>query len=156
MLLVTAKIICTTVTVFAFLKVVLKYLKTELPAVKKIHYFTDGCAGQYKNKNNFINLCHHEDDFGQQNGTLHRPYNDQILTSDAIINFCNENIHGIKFFNVLPEDVAPSETELKARFELARTVKGTLQFHRFVPVSKSRLHVNIRGRNSANPFVRTK
>ena len=32
-------------------------VKTELPAVKKIHYFTDGCAGQYKNKNNFINLC---------------------------------------------------------------------------------------------------
>ena len=59
----------TTVTVFAFLKVVLEYLKTELPAVKKIHYFTDGCAGQYKNKKNFINLCHHEDDFGEQNGT---------------------------------------------------------------------------------------
>ena len=46
----------TTVTVFEFLKVVLKYLKTELPAVTKIHYFTDGCAGQYTNKNNFINL----------------------------------------------------------------------------------------------------
>ena len=40
-----------------------------------------------------------------------------------------------------PEDVARSENELKVRFELARTVKGTLQFHRFVPVSKSRLHV---------------
>ena len=40
-----------------------------------------------------------------------------------------------------PEDVARSETELKVRFELARTAKGTLQFHRFVPVSKSRLHV---------------
>ena len=32
--------------------------------------------------------------------SLYRPYNDEILTSDAIINFCNENIHGIKFFNV--------------------------------------------------------
>ena len=54
----------TTVTVFAFLKVVLKYLKTELPAVKKIHYFTDGCAGQCKNKNNISLISHHEDDFG--------------------------------------------------------------------------------------------
>ena len=26
--------------------------------------FTDGCAGQYKNKNNFINLRHHKVDFG--------------------------------------------------------------------------------------------
>ena len=73
--------------------------------------------------------------------SLHRP----------IINFCNENIHGIKFFNVPPEDVAPSETELKVRFELARTVKGTLQFHRFVPVSKSRLHVNMLGAQANDP-----
>ena len=143
----------TTVTVLAFLKVVLKYLKTDLPAVKQIHYFSDGCAGQYKNKkNNFINLCHHEDDFGLAaewnffatspgksacdgiggtvkrlvtKASLQRPYNDQILTSDAILNFCNENIHGIKFLNVPPEDVARSETELKVRFELARTVKWT-------------------------------
>ena len=46
-----------TVTVFAFVKAVLKYLKTELPAVTKIHYFTDGYEGQYyTNENNFINL----------------------------------------------------------------------------------------------------
>ena len=127
---------CDKVKSYSILKVVLEYLKTELPAVKTIHYFTDGCAGQYKNKNTFINLCHHEDDFGlaaERNffstshgkstcdgiggtvkrlvlASLQRPYNDQILTSDAIINFCNENIHGIKFFNVPPEDVARSET----------------------------------------------
>ena len=63
-LLVTAKIIrVTTVTVFAFLKVVLKYLKTELPAVKKIHYFTDGCAGQCKIRTISL-ISHHVDDFG--------------------------------------------------------------------------------------------
>ena len=32
--------------------------------VKKNNYFTDGCAGQYKNKFNFINLSHHFEDFG--------------------------------------------------------------------------------------------
>jgi hypothetical protein len=31
---------------------------------KKILYFSDGCAGQYKNCKNFINLCHHKEDFG--------------------------------------------------------------------------------------------
>ena len=45
------------VTVYAFLSVVIPYLRTH---VKKIHYFTDSCAGQYKNK---YNLCHHEDDW---------------------------------------------------------------------------------------------
>ena len=67
-----------------------------------------------KNKKHLINLCHHEDDFGLAaewnffatsqgksacdgiGGTVKRlvlaslqqPYNDQILTSDAILNFC--------------------------------------------------------------------
>ena len=97
---------------------------------------------QYKHKNSFFTLCHHKDDFGLAaewkffatshgksacggiggivirlvtKASLQRPYNDQILTFDAILNFCNENIHAIKFFNVPPEDVARSETELKVR-----------------------------------------
>ncbi len=155
-------------TVFAFLKVVIEHLKTKFPSVQKIHYFTDGCAGQYKNKNNFINLSHHKEDFrlaaewnffatshGKSacdgiGGTVKRlvtkaslqcPYNDQILTSEAKVDFCTKNIPGIKIFNVSPEDVTKSASELKDRFDIAQTVKGTLQFHRFVPVSKSLLHV---------------
>jgi len=31
--------------------------------MQKIHYFTDGSAGRYKNKHNFINLAHHYEDF---------------------------------------------------------------------------------------------
>ena len=31
---------------------------------KKVFYFSDGCAGQYKNCKNFKNLCHHSVDFG--------------------------------------------------------------------------------------------
>ena len=30
----------------------------------KVHYFSDGCAGQYKNSKNFLNLCLHNSDFG--------------------------------------------------------------------------------------------
>lgn len=157
-----------TVTVFAFLKVVLEYLRMEFPEVKKVHYFTDGCAGQYKNKYNFVNLCHHFNDFGLDaewnffatshgksacdgiggtvkrlvtKASLQRPYNNQILTSDAVLDFCQENIPGIKFFNVTPDEIQIAEGHLKDRFETAQTVKGTLQFHRFVPVSKSVLKV---------------
>ena len=31
--------------------------------LKKVHYFSDGCVGQYKNCKDFINLWHHKDDF---------------------------------------------------------------------------------------------
>ncbi|KAJ8017733.1 hypothetical protein HOLleu_44652 [Holothuria leucospilota] len=157
-----------TVTVYAFLKVVIEYLKSKFPPFKKIHYFTDGCAGQYKNKYNFINLCHHQADFGLAaewnffatshgksacdgiggtvkrlvtKASLQRPYSDQILTSEAIMDFCTENIPGIKFFNVTPENVMKCASDLKDRFDRAKTVKGTLHYHKFVPVSQSALHV---------------
>ena len=29
----------------------------------KIHYFTDGCASQYKHKYSFANVCYHDIDF---------------------------------------------------------------------------------------------
>ena len=32
------------------------YIKDKLPSVRKVEYFSDGCAGQYKNVKNFINL----------------------------------------------------------------------------------------------------
>ena len=43
---------------------VVQYLKKELPDVTDIEYFSDGCAGQYKNFKNILNLCHHVTDFG--------------------------------------------------------------------------------------------
>ena len=53
-----------TVAVHLYQKMLIKFLtkKTERP--QKIIYFSDGCAAQYKNRKNFINLCHHEEDFG--------------------------------------------------------------------------------------------
>ena len=38
------------------------YIKDKLPSVRKVEYFSDGCAGQYKNMKNFINLCCHKID----------------------------------------------------------------------------------------------
>ncbi len=157
----------TTVTVYAFLSFVIPYLQTRFPDMKKIHYFTDGCAGQYKNKNNFINLCHHEEDFGLEGewnffatshgksacdgiggtvkrlltkASLQRPYTDPILTTEAIMEFCTTNIPGIHFLNIPSEDIVKHELKLQGLFQDAKTVKGTQQFHRLVPVSKSKLH----------------
>jgi hypothetical protein len=51
------------VAVHLYIKLFLKFLKNQLPLTKKIIYFSDGCAGQYKNCKNFLNLCHHKEDF---------------------------------------------------------------------------------------------
>ena len=39
------------------------FIKDKLGLLKKTEYFTDGCAAQYKNCKNFINLHRHEEDF---------------------------------------------------------------------------------------------
>ena len=39
-------------------------LKEKFGTISKMVYFSDGCAVQYKNCNNFLNLCNHESDFG--------------------------------------------------------------------------------------------
>lgn len=157
-----------TCTVFAFLKVLIEYLKKEFNGLKKIHYFTDGCAGQYKNCNNFLNLCYHKEDFGidaewnffatshgksacdgiggtvkrlVSSASLKRPYKDQILSTEEMYQFCIIDIPGIKFFNVPPSDIDDAKQMLETRFELAKTIKGTQQFHRYVPVSKTTLKV---------------
>ena len=49
---------------YQFQKELTDDLKKRLPSIKKIHYFSDGCAGQYKSKYAFNNLCNHEADFG--------------------------------------------------------------------------------------------
>ena len=44
--------------------ILVQYIKENYPNIVKLHYFSDGCSAQYKNYKNFINLCHHKEDYG--------------------------------------------------------------------------------------------
>ena len=92
-----------------------QHIKEIYPAIERVHYFSDGCAKQYKNYKNLLNLCHHKDDFklaadwsffatshGKSacegvggtvkrltaRASLQRPISNQILTVDAMFAFC--------------------------------------------------------------------
>ena len=46
------------------MKDTIKYIRDNITeALSKVHYFSDGRAGQYKNCKNFLNLCLHNSDF---------------------------------------------------------------------------------------------
>ena len=50
--------------VYKVMEAAVEFIKTRLiPDIKTIHYFSDGCAGQYKNQKHFYNLCFHGSDF---------------------------------------------------------------------------------------------
>ena len=44
----------TTTAVYSFQCKLISHLKSILPDIRKIYYFSDGCAEQYKNRKNFI------------------------------------------------------------------------------------------------------
>ena len=143
----------------------MQYIKENIIAnVKKAHYFSDGCAGQYKNCKNFINLCMHQNDFSVDcvwtffatshgkspcdgiggtlkrlttRASLQRPLANQILTAKQVFEFCQQEVHGINVFFVSHEEMEDARRTLEQRFSRTNTLPGTRGFHHFVPVSAS-------------------
>ena len=147
------------------------FLKSFLPTrsqPQKIVYFSDGAASQYKNRKNFINLSHHEEDFGisaewhfsatahgkgacdglggtvkrlAARASLQKPYNDQIMTPRQLFDWATVNIPAIHFDYCSSNEYEDEKEYLKQRFLKARTIPGTRKLHSFIPVSNDKLQV---------------
>lgn len=155
-----------TAMVYTFQQRLIPEIRKKVPTLKKVYYFSDGCAAQYKNKYNFVNVCAHDSDFdgvtcewnffatshgkGACDGvggvvkratyqeSLKRPKNDQILTAGDMFAFLTEKfVSIIKFMYISKSDVAEETAFLTSRFANAVTVKGTKRFHKFTPVSST-------------------
>ena len=121
--------------------------------ISKFHYFSDGCAGQYKNCKNFLNLCYRREDFGidcewnffatshgkspcdgiggtvkrlTAKASLQRSPGNQILSAAHMMEFCSNFIAGIHFFFIS---------------QIARTVLGTRSFHQFISLPQGKIGV---------------
>lgn len=118
------------------------YLKSFFPNIIKVHYFSDGCGAQYKNKYNFYNICQHEKDFGLKAqwsffatahgkspcdgiaGTVKRAASkaslqcidtNHILDLHGLFNFCQENFTNIKFFKITNDEMEFTRKSLNTR-----------------------------------------
>ncbi|KZS09833.1 Cc8L18.2-like protein [Daphnia magna] len=154
-----------TLAVHAFLRPVLTHLKSINPLLKKVIYFTDGAASQYKNKKNFANLCSHEADFGLMaewhffaschgksacdgiGGTLkrlarlaslQRHSNNHITSPEQLFNWATENVD-IKTFYVSSHSVQSNAATIERRMEQASVVQGTRSLHCYVPLNSFQL-----------------
>lgn len=156
-----------TATVHCFQQQLVKQIKENHPHIKKVIYFSDGAASQYKNKKNFINLSHHITDFdliaewhffaschGKNacdgvggttkrevtKASLQRPYSNQILTPLEMFEFCKQHIKGITFTYITDEEITHHhKSKLLDRFENCLKITGTRSFHCFIPVPDSSL-----------------
>ena len=132
----------------------------------KIFYFSDGCAEQYKNRKNFINLCHHQQDFNMdtewiffatshgkspcdgvggfvkcyvKKRSLQRLLHDQILSYQTMLDLCVREIPSITFFGVSQEEMVNVRADLEDCFAKSKTVPGTRSSHHFVPISCNKI-----------------
>ena len=147
-----------TAFVYYLQSILCNYLQVIYPQVIKVEYFLDGCAAQYKNYKNLLNLFYHKSDFGLDaiwsffvtshgkspcdgiggvvkrklaNESLSRLHNNQILNAKDAFLYCNENILGIKFFYAEANEVGLVRNNLQTRFQKGSTVPGTRSFHFF-------------------------
>jgi hypothetical protein len=156
-----------TVTVYIFQKHLIAFLKENVPDISKIYYFSDSASAQYKNKNNFVNLCHHNTDF-QINAEWHffatshgkgpcdgvrgtiKSCNSFQVTAPSDIDSSTTLFMGKDHFpSIHVQCVCNSEVEqtrhhLKFRFDNTRTVVSTrtCQYHAFLPISNTTLTAN--------------
>lgn len=158
-----------TAMVYTFLSILLPEIKTKFPHVTKVHYFSDGCAGQYKNRFNFLNVYYHKEDFGLDcewhffatshgksscdgvggavkretaRASLQRPFNNQILTAEDMYKFCQENLNSkIKFFFTTKEIVKEKEDFLTERFKSALQILGTQKLHKIIPYANGKVKI---------------
>ena len=148
-----------TIAVYEFQKIITHYLKENFQPRKMI-YFTDGAAQHFKNEYNFINLLHHEMDFGipaewhfhatahgkgpcdgiggnlkrlAARASLQASSKDPILTADALYQWTKKNLVETLVFFSPKENHTITAQELKSRFASANTVPGTQKYHSFVP-----------------------
>ena len=148
-----------TATVYAFLCVVVPFLKTLITDLRLIMYWSDGAAGQYKNCKNFQNLLKHEEDFGvaaewhffatshgkspcdgiggtvkrlARSASLQATVSGHIVTPNQLFDWANAHIPGVQFFYVESNAVETLFlTVLANRFKDLKTVPGTRTHHCF-------------------------
>lgn len=119
-------------SVITFQKHIVNYIKETYPRIENIEYWSDGCAEQYKNCQNFLFLCLHEKVFGLKSTwkffatahgksacdgvggivkrdaaieSLKRPYENQILNVEDLFEYLTGKFKEMKIVLVLKEEI---------------------------------------------------
>ena len=146
-------------------------LSEILPEVKRITYFSDGCAMQYKNKRSFLSLCHYKEDYqsevswhfwstshgkGSWDGlggtiksaatreSLIRGPDNPLKTSHDFYEFAKKfaDQNGkMKVFWVPNSDISKTEANLSDRLSRAKRIIDTQKLHAFLPQSVTKITV---------------
>lgn len=151
--------------VYLFQKKLVQYVKKSIQGVKKIFFFSDGAPSQYKNKNNFLNLCSFRSDFDieaewhffatshgknpcdalggafKRNAKLYNMKNatNPINSARALFNWSQLNSKSkIHFIYCDEKEYNDSVEHLNSRLnQKIKPVEGSQSLHSFKPIDKN-------------------
>lgn len=155
-------------SVWVFLKAVLKELVSKYPDLKCVNIFSDGCAGQFKNRFTLLNLTYLHADLnitGKWNffatshgkgavdgvgGAVKRGVWRSVKSRKTVVNSasdffqCAKSImKGVSILFVSSQEVICSHEELNARWENVQPIPGLHRLHSFAPLKEDILNVSI-------------
>ncbi|XP_034246220.1 uncharacterized protein LOC117648108 [Thrips palmi] len=169
-----------TTTVSKFQEVLISFLKTKMPNLNKIYYFSDGCTGQYKNRYNMQNVLRHYDDYGvhaewhffatshgkgpsdglggtlKRNATrasLQRPYNNQIQTPEDLYNWAKDRFEKITCAYVSSKEVVMHSKKVAKRFLSAPSLEGIRSHHCFIPRSQEQIEMKLLSSSASGRII---
>ena len=148
-------------SVWVFMKNIIKSLQAEFPNLKHIHVFSDGCAGQFKNRYTLLNLTYFLQDFGVDGtwnffatshgkgavdgigGTIKRIVWQLIKSRQCIVSCAKEfyecarnAMKGVTVLFTSAEHVAAASNCLNTRWERVKPIPQLHKFHCFHSVGQ--------------------
>lgn len=151
-----------TATFYTFQKIFHQHLEKNNITAKKYFYVTDGASQHFKNRFNFINLFHFQQDFGAEaefhfhatshgkgpcdglggnlkrlaaRASLQAVANKAITTPERLYEWAKTAMPQTNVYYAAKKDIEENRCFLKNRFAAAVTIPGTKKYHVFIPTS---------------------
>lgn len=148
------------VAVYLFQTKLIAFLKAKFTTIKKIFFFSDGSAAQYKNRRNFFNVCEMKSKYGfdaewhffatyhgkgpcdavggtikrmATRASLQRPEKDQILNAKKLFEFLQSREIAIQSVFCTKKEHDQMAAYLENKYDAVKTISGTQKLHAFIP-----------------------
>lgn len=149
------------VSVHLFQTKLFVFLRQKFGTIDKIYFFSDGCAAQYKNKKNFLNLCELKEKQGFEaewhffatyhgkspcdalggaikrmamRASLQREFSGHINSARKLFTFIQGSVTAINTELCTKKEHDEMAKLLKHKYDGVKTIPGTQKYHAFIPI----------------------
>lgn len=157
-----------TIAVYQFQTKLLHFLRSEFESVKKITFFSDGAAAQYKNRKNFYNICLFQKEFDvkvewhffatshgksacdgiggafkrlARAASLQKKSQERISTALELYEWSMKRKSTMSFVYCTKDEYNEEAKKHETRYDNVNLVVGTRSFHSFIPIDDKTMKI---------------